>query len=47
MSAPQRETAKSKALTGPPDNNGVSYEEIRAILWRRHKTNRIGDNDVE
>lgn len=39
-------TAKDKDFTTIPDNKDVSYEEIREILWRRHKTSRLGDNDI-
>lgn len=33
-------------FTKIPDNKEVSYEEIRALLWRRHKNDHIGDNDT-
>lgn len=29
-----------------PDNDGVTFEEIRDIVWQRHNTERIGDSDT-
>lgn len=29
-----------------PDNEGVTYEEIRDIVWQRHSIRRLGDSDV-
>lgn len=29
-----------------PDNEGVTYEEIRDIVRQRHSIRRIGDSDI-
>ena len=42
----QMRNTPGNSFTNIPDNQGVTYEEIRAILWRRHDTDRIGDNDT-
>lgn len=29
-----------------PSNEGVTFEEIRDIVWQRHNTERFGDSDT-
>ncbi len=42
--------AKSKTpkinFTHTPENQGVTYEEIRLIAWGSYNSQQIGDNDT-
>jgi hypothetical protein len=40
-----RKTSKID-FTTPPDNAGVSYEDIKKITQERHSADYIGENDI-
>lgn len=33
-------------ITKTPDNFGVTYEDLKTIMYHRHSSTVIGDNDI-